>query len=46
MSKQNYANMITQHMPKGICNVDYIMSSDSRMSLQLPSATFTKFFAQ
>jgi hypothetical protein len=44
--KQNSADMMVQHKLGGIYNVNYIMSSNLRMSLTLPSATSTKFFAQ
>jgi hypothetical protein len=29
MLKQNYVDMMTQHRPKGICNVNYTRSSHS-----------------
>jgi len=32
---------MTQHRLEGICNVDYIMSSNLGMSLEIPSATST-----
>jgi len=37
---------MTQHRLEGICNVDYTMSSYSKMSSKLLNATSTKFFAQ
>jgi hypothetical protein len=27
MSKQNFVDLMTQHRPEGICNVDYTKSS-------------------
>jgi hypothetical protein len=44
--KQNFTNMMTQLKPKGICSVDYTMSLDLKMSLELPNDMFIKFFAQ
>ncbi len=41
MSKQNFADMMTQHGSKAICNVDNTRSSDSGMSLELPNAMST-----
>ncbi len=46
MSKQNFANMIIQHKLEGTCNVNSTRSSYSKMSLELPSATSTKFLNQ
>jgi hypothetical protein len=46
MSKQDYANLMTQHRLKGIHNVDYIISSDLGMSSKLPSAMSTNCFVQ
>jgi hypothetical protein len=37
---------MTQHRPKGIYNVDYTLSLDSRMSSGLPNAMSTNLFAQ
>jgi hypothetical protein len=44
--KQNSIDLMTQHRPEGICNVDYIMSSNLRMSLKLLGAMSTIFFTQ
>jgi hypothetical protein len=38
--------MMTQHRPEGICNVNYTMSLDSRVSSELLNAMSTKFFVQ
>ncbi len=43
-SKQDFANLMTQHKPKGIYSVDYTRSLNLGMSLELLSATSTKFF--
>jgi hypothetical protein len=41
-SETNSTDLMTQHRPKGICSVDYIMSSELGMSSKLPSAMSTK----
>jgi hypothetical protein len=44
MLKQNSIDLMTQHKLKGICSVNYTMSSDLGISLELLSAMSTKFF--
>jgi len=46
MSKQNFANLMTQHGLKGIYSVNTTRSWNSRMSLELLNAMSTKFFSQ
>jgi hypothetical protein len=43
MSKHFFVNLMTQHRPKGICNVDNTNSSNSGMSSKLPNATANEF---
>ncbi len=44
MSKQDIVDLMTQHRLEGICNVDYTMSSNSWMPLELLSVMSTKSF--
>ncbi len=46
MSKQDYVDMVTQHRPMGVYNVDYTMSSYLGMSSKLLSSMSTKLFVQ
>jgi hypothetical protein len=43
-TKQNYADLMTQHGLKGICNVDNTKSSYSKASSKLPSAMSIELF--
>jgi hypothetical protein len=46
MLEQDFVDLMTQHRPDKICNVNYTMSSDSRMSSKSFSAMSTKLFVQ
>jgi hypothetical protein len=46
MLEQNYVDMMIQHRLEAICSVHNTRSSNSRMSLKLPSAMSIEFFSQ
>jgi hypothetical protein len=41
--EQDFVDLMTQHRLKGICSVDYTISSNSKMSSGSPNATSRKF---